>query len=442
MKEICKIPPEIYALLSEQRILNEEKFRFIQFIIVSEVGDSIVLFNSLTRQMVLLDKDEYNNLTKHRETYDFLIKNWILVPEKFNDIKFYEQIYNLYSLIMRQNYINNFIVFPTTDCNARCFYCFERQAQKKIMSNDTAVDVARFMIDKSKGHDITIQLFGGEPLCNIAAIDTIFNFLKANNAVYKSWMISNGYLFDQDLIDKARNNWNLYKVQITLDGTERVYNRIKNYIHGDSNPFERVIRNIKLLLSAGIKVSIRLNLDEHNKNDLSELIDYLNTEFADNKSLLSVYVFLLYDSRKAKKRNESEIEELTNKLTGLEDKIRNYGLNSKKKLRRTFKYYSCLADANSSTTILPDGNLGKCDHCLDSGYWGNIYDSNIKKENITVWKALSARDEICQTCPLYPECIHLERCPDYDGYSCTEERKMRKIQNVREKILFEIENLK
>ena len=77
MKEICKIPPEIYALLSEQRILNEEKFRFIQFIIVSEVGDSIVLFNSLTRQMVLLDKDEYNNLTKYRETYEFLIKNWI-----------------------------------------------------------------------------------------------------------------------------------------------------------------------------------------------------------------------------------------------------------------------------------------------------------------------------------------------------------------------------
>ena len=229
MKEICKIPPEIYALLSEQRILNEEKFRFIQFIIVSEVGDSIVLFNSLTRQMVLLDKDEYNNLTKYRETYEFLIKNWILVPEEFNDVKLYEQIYNLYSLIMPQNYINNFIVFPTTDCNARCFYCFERQAQKKIMSNDTAVDVARFMIDKSKGHDITIQLFGGEPLCNIAAIDTIFNFLKANNAVYKSWMISNGYLFDKDLIDKARNNWNLYKVQITLDGTERVYNRIKNY---------------------------------------------------------------------------------------------------------------------------------------------------------------------------------------------------------------------
>ena len=59
-------------------------------------------------------------------------------------------------------------------------------------------------------------------------------------------MISNGYLFDDTIIEKSVNDWNLNSVQVTLDGTEEVYNKIKSYIcHDLISPFMRVIENIE-----------------------------------------------------------------------------------------------------------------------------------------------------------------------------------------------------
>jgi UTP--glucose-1-phosphate uridylyltransferase len=90
-------------------------------------------------------------------------------------------------------------------------------------------------------------------------------------------MTSNGYLFDEKLVTKAVHSWNLEDIQITLDGTENVYNKTKNYIYKNTNAFKRVIDNIGLLLKAGVRVMIRLNIGEHNKEDLYELVKYPET---------------------------------------------------------------------------------------------------------------------------------------------------------------------
>ena len=48
-------------------------------------------------------------------------------------------------------------------------------------------------------------------------------------------MISNGYLFSEEIIDRAARLWELRNVQITLDGTEKVYNETKAYIAPKDN---------------------------------------------------------------------------------------------------------------------------------------------------------------------------------------------------------------
>ena len=68
-------------------------------------------------------------------------------------------------------------------------------------------------------------------------------------------MISNGYLFNDDTIKEAKEEWQLTKVQITLDGTEQIYNRCKAYIYKDVNAYRRVIGNIHLLQDADIHVN-------------------------------------------------------------------------------------------------------------------------------------------------------------------------------------------
>ena len=72
---------------------------------------------------------------------------------------------------------------------------------------------------------------------------------------------------------------NLSNVQITLDGTEETYNKTKRFIYKDDpSPFKTVIYNIHNLLFNNISVTIRLNVDNNNADDIEKLLYYLFRE--------------------------------------------------------------------------------------------------------------------------------------------------------------------
>lgn len=94
-------------------------------------------------------------------------------------------------------------------------------------------------------------------------------------------MVTNGSLFTTGLIRETKEEWNLTKVQIPLDGDLNEYCRRKNYIDNDPAVFDRVIASINLLLTEGISLMIRLNTDFDNADQLfkfaeklSELVKY------------------------------------------------------------------------------------------------------------------------------------------------------------------------
>ena len=130
---------------------------------------------------------------------------------------------------------------------------------------------------------------------NKQVIDIICTDLTEKGIVYESMMISNGYLFDGATVEQAVSHWKLKSVQITLDGTEEIYNRSKAFIYKDGkSPYQVVLANIQRLLDAGVAVLIRLNMDEHNADNLMELADELHEQFGENKKL-TVYSHVLYE---------------------------------------------------------------------------------------------------------------------------------------------------
>ncbi len=165
--------------------------------------------------------------------------------------------------------ITDYTIFTTTDCNARCFYCFEKNAARIPMSPGSAEKTAGFIAGHCGGNEVSISWFGGEPLYNMEAIDIICRGLRERGIPFNSKIVSNGYLFDREIIGRAKVDWELRSVQITLDGTEDVYNKAKAYIYKGVNAFRRVIGNIHLLLDAGIAVDIRLNIDTYNADNLT-----------------------------------------------------------------------------------------------------------------------------------------------------------------------------
>ncbi|MBR4027666.1 MAG: hypothetical protein IKJ01_09000, partial [Lachnospiraceae bacterium] len=246
---------------------------------------------------------------------------------------------------------------------------------------------------------------------------------------------SNGYLFSESVVLQAVNDWNLKSIQITLDGTEDVYNRTKNYINKEENAFYRVIHNISLLLKENIYVRIRLNMVSGSYEDMKNLIDFLFAQFG-NSNYLKIYAVEVFDANKndLSKKNHMLWKEVSQINRYIDEKGFGYSHSLSQKLRVNY----CMADSDNAITILPNGNLGKCEYYSDSDIWGNIYCDTYNEKVIEAWKESYADMDSCKECFFFPECLHLKKCPEAFYCNGNVEYKKRQIQKQIEKIYYEM----
>lgn len=448
MKIIAKQNTVSIIALTEQKITNEEKYRLLLYVKTLDVKDGLLLYNLITEELIFLDDEEKGILKNNSlsELKEKLIKKWFLVPMDFEDQKLYKQFASLKKLFNRANPnhpVTSFVIFPTTDCNARCFYCFELSGNRRSMSIETAKDVSKYIIKKSKGNNVDLRWFGGEPLYNSVVIDEICSELEINQIKYSSTMITNGYLFDENLIARARNKWNLTWVQITLDGTEEIYNRVKAYIYTDGSAFEKVIDNIGKLLNNDISVTVRMNMDDHNANDLYDLTDCLVDRFSVYKKF-DVTVSLLFEDSCARIANRSDDNRhtLINSFMKLQKYVSSKGMLKSHVIREIKTSSYCMADSNSCIMILPDGKLGRCQHYTDDHFVGNIYDDVTDFKMVDWFKEMRTVVDECEMCAMAPWCEYPvccksapQRCDDVDKNMRKQllEKRMEYIYNESKK---------
>lgn len=431
----------IVKAIGKQKI-SDDIYRPFTYIEQIECEQGFLLYNVFTKGLVLLNNDEYDAYKKidlSDVTIKYLIENWFLVKKENDDYMLLKQVNSILKIFSGNSFgkkFNNFVIFPTTDCNARCFYCFEHASKRLAMSERLALDVAKFITEKSMSEKITLNWFGGEPLYNAKAIDIICGQLSKNGVPYKSKMVSNGYLFDNKTIKKAIENWNLYQVQITLDGTEEVYNRVKAYIYNDfGSPFKIVINNIENLLKSGVHVCIRLNMDLYNCTDLKELATYISNKFSSYNNF-KIYVRFLY-THINDKYNPRSIENkklLNQKFEEINEILKKNNVNIPSSFKSHNKLYNCMSDSDGSTTILPDGSLGKCEHFTDDNFYGNIYSEKIDYDVIDFFKEKIDFGTQCYNCNLLPNCQLLKNCP-IRPLECDEFDKQQKNKSLRYEIL-------
>jgi len=411
MKVIFEKSDFVNKLLGVQKIDTTLKYRKLQFVELCEYEGVYLAYNMLTQEFSEISYNEFFLLSKQKfECSDEvlnIIENWYAVPVDYNDINLYNQTLNTTNMFDIEQYINSYTILTTTDCNARCFYCYEKGIKHIDMTVETAHNVSKFIINNSKGRNVHLHWFGGEPLYNKDVIDIIVDDLNDAGVVFKCTMTSNGYLFDEGTVKTAKNKWNLKRVQITLDGTKDVYNRCKNYVHDDANPFARVCRNINLLLEIGITVKIRLNIGIHNYKNLFELSDFMIEEFGANKKLL-VYVALLFDLDN--KRIHKEKQELVEHALNLEQKLYDAGLSVYGLVNAGLKLAYCMADNIHSTLINPKGELARCEHYADSYTWGTVLAPNYKSDAFGIWKTKRDLIKRCHTCQYFIMCRAPKKC--------------------------------
>lgn len=437
MINIIKPNKIVINILGEQPPKKEICYRKYSFCFCLEKDGKYIAYHMTTRELIELDYEEYLLLQteniSYTDTISELIKKWFLVPINSDDIKLNDQVISMFKFFENKKGITYYTILPTTDCNARCFYCYEANVPKIKMSKQTALDVADYIEMKCCGEDIEFRWFGGEPLYNVEAIDLITETLASRGIPYKSTMVSNGYLFDDEIILKSKNTWKLEQIQITLDGTENVYNRCKNYIYtGNESPYKRVLRNIKKLINNEIFVSIRLNMDNHNKDDLYNLIDELYDYLGENK-YYSIYAHLLYENSGNLQLSyaDNKHSTLVNDFFTLEDYLFSKFNVLRRKLPKKPTHITCMANNDHALVILPDGRISKCEHALDDDIIGSIYDNKMDEKIINSWRELRPIIERCKTCKVFPDCRPLLKCETqrtcYESDQCNKYRNYERL---------------
>ena len=417
MKTIFEPAKPYFKLLGNQKAQAGATYRLMTFVVQTDVDDGLLLLHNMTKEMVLLSKEEQAVFEQCPTDLPELISHWFLVPEDHDDCKLSQQLKHVARLMEApQTNITGYTIMTTSDCNARCFYCYELGQARRPMTEETAQLTADYIIKHSGEEPVHIEWFGGEPLFNKPVINLIVNRLKEAGIKFSSRMISNGYLLDAETVKEARDEWNLKNVQITIDGTEQTYNRVKAYIYKGVNAYERVMENIGHLLAADITVSIRMNIDMHNADDLERVAEELHERFKDQKHL-GAYLHLLFEdnNKRSGACDDDKRQVLIEKMRLIEDKLAEWGLFRRRNYGPIIKSGNCMADNDGSVVIQPDGYITKCEHYTDSQHVGHVSQDVFDAEKIAYFKEKGTMvKDFCRECAKYPDCQFLLSCPNFE----------------------------
>jgi MoaA/NifB/PqqE/SkfB family radical SAM enzyme len=133
----------------------------------------------------------------------------------------------------------------TNVCNLRCKHCYQEDFSKK---DDLDWEGLKRISDNVLGtlnqwnRRATIHLTGGEPLLK-QELFSLIEDLDQSSVVEELGIITNGLLFNQDVIEKLSKFSKLRKIKISLDGPDEETN--DSIRQADS--FNKVVRNIPLI---------------------------------------------------------------------------------------------------------------------------------------------------------------------------------------------------
>lgn len=373
------------------------------------IKEDELIYNALTREAVAADLGS---------DLPYLINNWFYIPKGF-DASVLSHMVRQKRLVSEEgpgsSLKRSYTIFTTTACNASCSYCFEKGINVLTMSEQTAEDVANYIL---RSRDFTkatnIEWFGGEPLCNKKVMTIISRKLKDNGVNLTSGITTNGSLLPNCTDEELRDIWNVTHLQLTFDNVGEGYDSAKGLPKGS---FDKLIETMERLERLSISVFVRIHYNpEVGKDACFKIVDAVS-RFKN----IRPYTRLLYD--------RGDVEYYKD-LLEIDDRIAATG-----KARYYFptvtKTNHCMADTNRVVAITPEGKLSPCGHyAYGEMMFGDIYSRKVDRSILTAWKVREkAVTPTCKQCPLYPSCRKITMCPA-EG-NCSKGYQYYQIESVK-----------
>lgn len=421
MITIVEPKEHIDKLWGKQRIRDGDTYRIMRYVLRVDHDSKVLLHNVITGQLVVLDQNEARVVTNMPLVYttvmEQLVADHYLVPEDYDE---HQQVVNMRNILrmlsdsQKSEAITRYTILPTTACNARCYYCFEQGVESYTMSEQIANDVVEYISNNCNKKPIHISWFGGEPTVASHRIDQICLGLREKGIQYKSDMTTNGYLFDEDMVNRSVKDWHVTLVMVCVDGTEENYNKTKAYVNATDNPYERVMQNIGMLLGQGVRVNLRMNIDLDNYRDFYELCSEAVHRFHESP-LLQVYVHPIVGEHRNRDGavNHGSEAWFSEKIVELNDAARSLSLYRGDGYLPSL-LHGCMASSDSTITINAKGKLVKCpEQFADNQTIGDLLHGITNKQLADSWKEFSDYPR-CVGCALFPACARMKNCSAKD----------------------------
>ncbi|HBB28545.1 MAG TPA: radical SAM/SPASM domain-containing protein [Clostridiales bacterium] len=378
-----------------------------------------ILYNSLSGALALVEEEkhdifyrfsQYGESINDSNFLNDLEKGGYIVEDSCNEL----DMFSYKSLKMK--YSNDafaLTIAPTSDCNFRCIYCYEKNSNKYPPMNEEIQDKI-IKLCESKIPNIKllrVSWYGGEPLLAMSAIENISNKLiemcKKNNVDYSASIVTNGYLLTSEVY-KRLISLKVNSIQITVDGSEDEHNKRRPLVGGKAT-FKTILDNLCSIrdckVDEKINIALSINVDKTNVDGINNTVAI----FKENNlsEFLYTYISKVRDSNNSFNKN---LCFCTEEFSDLEYKFinENFNKNVLINLYPKILYNVCGADRDNSLVIDPNGDLYKCweDIGVEEYKIGNIMNDKMMNQSVFYNYMLydATTDSECSSCKYLPLC--------------------------------------
>jgi len=165
-------------------------------------------------------------------------------------------------------------IFPTTNCNLKCKYCYARGGERKI---NIDLELAKKGIDfflklRKNSKNISIRFQGGgEPTVKIELVKKIVAYARKKVGKAYFGIQTNGVFSEKIALWLAKNmDW----VSISCDGPPSIQNKQRPFKNGRQTSYF-VERTIKILSKFNINLFTRSTITAYSVEKQKEILEYL-----------------------------------------------------------------------------------------------------------------------------------------------------------------------
>ena len=306
------------------------------------------------------------------------------------------------------------MVYPTQDCNLKCWYCYEKHISNTKMSREVMDNIVKYasnIIHTTNIESFILSFFGGEPLFFFEEIAyklsiRIKQMCDEKKISFITFFITNGTLITQDNIMLFKEINPVF--QITLDGCRQKHDKVRIRKKDNLPTYDKIIESLSLIskhLNTDVEdqmVTLRINYDNQTLKDIQELLDDISG--LDRKKFIVHFVRVW--QTQSNSANEEQIKLLLHT-------IRLFMLNGFKVKVGDFKTrdVSCPAENLNFAVINYNGKVYRCNgRTLEAdNKEGVLLNNGTIKWNPTLLAKRLGRttfeNPMCLNCKMLPVCM-------------------------------------